>query len=100
MDPFTILLDTLIKGDSRGDGGTGVAFDWTIAESIQNMGLPVIVAGGLTPDNVADAVMRVRPWGVDVAGGVEASAGVKDHDKVRRFVGGARTGAVEADKGF
>ncbi|KAL3775810.1 hypothetical protein ACHAW5_005072 [Stephanodiscus triporus] len=74
-DPFTILLDTSIKGDSRGGGGTGVAFDWTIAESIQNMGLPVIVAGGLTPDNVSDAVMRVRPWGVDVAGGVEASTG-------------------------
>ena len=99
-DPFAILLDTSIRGDSRGGGGTGVAFDWTIAESIQNMGLPVIVAGGLTPDNVADAVMRVRPWGVDVAGGVEARAGVKDHDKVRRFVGGARTGAAEADKGF
>jgi len=96
-DPFAILLDTSIKG---GGGGTGRAFDWTIAESIQNMGLPVMIAGGLTPENVGEAVGGVRPWGVDVAGGVEVRPGVKDHDKVRRFVSGARTAAAEADKGF
>jgi anthranilate synthase/indole-3-glycerol phosphate synthase/phosphoribosylanthranilate isomerase len=96
-DPFAILLDTSIKG---GGGGTGRAFDWTIAESIQNMGLPVMIAGGLSPENVGEAVGGVRPWGVDVAGGVEVRPGVKDHDKVRRFVSGARTAAAEADKGF
>ena len=75
-------------------------FDWTIAESIQNMGLPVIIAGGLKPDNVGEAVGGVRPWGVDVAGGVEVRPGVKDHDRARRFVIGARTAAAEAYKGF
>lgn len=99
-DPFAILLDTSIKGDTRGGGGTGQTFDWTIAESMQNLGLPVMIAGGLTPDNVADAVGGVRPWGVDVAGGTEAGPGIKDHDKVRRFVCEARRAAVEANKGF
>ena len=99
-DPIAILLDTSIKGDKHGGGGTGKTFDWTIAESIQNMGLPVIIAGGLTPMNVGEAVSNVRPWGVDVAGGVEASPGVKDHEKVEMFVGGAKKAAAEASKGF
>ncbi|KAL7430719.1 hypothetical protein ACHAXH_002697, partial [Discostella pseudostelligera] len=94
-DPMAILLDTSIKGESSG-GGTGMTFDWTISESLQNMGLPVIIAGGLTPENIASAVGNVRPWGVDVAGGVEvvASPGVKDHEKVEQFVGGAKSAAV------
>merc|ERR1719416_73080 len=99
-DPVAILLDTSIKGDKRGGGGTGKTFDWTIAESIQSMGLPVIIAGGLTPENIGEAVGKVRPWGVDVAGGVEASPGVKDHQKVQKFVCGAKGAAVEASKGF
>eukprot|EP00579_Thalassiosira_antarctica_P005664 CAMPEP_0201880294 /NCGR_PEP_ID=MMETSP0902-20130614/10918_1 /ASSEMBLY_ACC=CAM_ASM_000551 /TAXON_ID=420261 /ORGANISM="Thalassiosira antarctica, Strain CCMP982" /LENGTH=629 /DNA_ID=CAMNT_0048408279 /DNA_START=89 /DNA_END=1978 /DNA_ORIENTATION=- len=99
-DPIAILLDTSIKGDKQGGGGTGKTFDWSIAESLQNMGLPVIIAGGLTPENIGEAVGNVRPWGVDVAGGVEASPGVKDHDKVQKFVGGAKKAAVEASKGF
>eukprot|EP00986_Skeletonema_menzelii_P005734 scaffold2121_cov130-Skeletonema_menzelii.AAC.1 len=99
-DPIAILLDTSIKGDKHGGGGTGQTFDWTIAESIQNMGLPVIIAGGLTPDNIGDAVGNVRPWGIDVAGGVEAGPGVKDVDKLQTFIGGAKKAAVEASKGF
>jgi len=99
-DPIAILLDTSIKGDKRGGGGTGKTFDWKIAESIQSMGLPVIIAGGLTPENIGEAVGKVRPWGVDVAGGVEASPGVKDHQKVQKFVCGAKGAAVEASKGF
>ena len=99
-DPIAILLDTSIKGDKHGGGGTGKTFDWTIAESIQNMGLPVIIAGGLTPDNICEAVGGVRPWGVDVAGGVEAGPGVKDVDKLQKFIGGAKKAAVEASKGF
>ena len=92
-DPYAILLDT-------SGGGTGLTFDWTIAESLQNMGLPVIVAGGLTPDNIGMVVGGARPWGVDVAGGVEAGPGMKDCDKVRKFVAEARSAAVEAGKGF
>lgn len=98
-DPVAILLDTSIKGKKDG-GGTGVTFDWKIAEQVQNSGLPVIIAGGLTADNIEDAVGTVRPWGVDVSSGVEATPGTKDHDKVKAFVSGARKAAVEAGKGF
>lgn len=98
-DPIAILLDTSIKGSKEG-GGTGVAFDWAIAEKIQNAGLPVLIAGGLTPENVEDAVCSVRPFGVDVSSGLEASPGIKDHQKVRDFVQGAKKAAKEASKGF
>ena len=68
--------------------GSGVAFDWQLARPWV-AGRRVILAGGLTPDNVAEAVEQVRPWGVDVASGVEASPGRKDPVKVRRFVSAA-----------
>jgi len=98
-DPIAILLDTSIKGNKEG-GGTGVTFDWGIAETLQNNGLPVIIAGGLKPHNVKEAVMGTRPWGIDVSSGVEASPGTKDHEAVEKFVKGAREAAVEASKGF
>jgi indole-3-glycerol phosphate synthase/phosphoribosylanthranilate isomerase len=98
-DPVAILLDTAIKGNKDG-GGTGQAFDWSIAEQVQAAGLPVIIAGGLTAESVQDCVGSIRPFGVDVSSGVEASPGRKDHDKVRDFVQGARTAAREASKGF
>ncbi len=98
-DPLAILLDTSIKGNKDG-GGTGVTFDWGIAEKLQNNGLPVIIAGGLKPNNVKDAVTGTRPWGVDVSSGVEATPGKKDHEAVEQFVKGAREAAVEASKGF
>lgn len=96
-DPAAILLDTSIKGAG---GGTGVTFDWSICQKVQDYGLPVIIAGGLTPDNVRDAVLSVRPWGVDVSSGVEATPGKKDHVKVQDFCKGARDAAIEASKGF
>jgi len=98
-DPLAILLDTSIKGQKDG-GGTGVTFDHTIAERVQNAGLPVIIAGGLTPDNAPDVILSTRPWGVDVSSGVEASPGTKDHDKVKTFVEGVKAAAIEASKGF
>lgn len=73
-----------------GAGGTGVAFDWTLAAQAKKYGR-IVLAGGLTPENVAEAVLRVRPWAVDTAGGVEASPGIKDMDKVIRFIHGAKT---------
>jgi anthranilate synthase/indole-3-glycerol phosphate synthase/phosphoribosylanthranilate isomerase len=98
-DPLAILLDTSIKGSKDG-GGTGVTFDWSIAEKLQNNGLPVIVAGGLTPENIKDAVGTVRPWGIDVSSGVEASPGKKDIVAVEKFIKGAREAASHANKGF
>ncbi len=79
------LLDT----PSPAQGGAGVAFDWSLARPVIG-GKPVILAGGLAPDNVGDAVRRVRPYGVDVASGVESSPGVKDHEKLARFVEAVR----------
>lgn len=65
--------------------GSGQVFDWTLAEDAP-AGVPLIMAGGLTPDNVAEAIVKVRPWGVDTASGVERSPGVKDPILVRSFV--------------
>jgi phosphoribosylanthranilate isomerase len=66
-------------------GGTGEAFDWELAVEAKSHG-PIILAGGLTPDNVADAIERVHPYAVDVSSGVEAAPGIKDHQKVQRFI--------------
>jgi phosphoribosylanthranilate isomerase len=69
--------------------GSGRVFDWSLAEGAPS-GLRVLLAGGLTPENVAEAIDRVRPWGVDVASGVESAPGVKDPTKVRRFISAAQ----------
>jgi phosphoribosylanthranilate isomerase len=76
-----VLLDTYVEGVP---GGTGEAFDWSLIP--QALSKPLILAGGLTPENVADAVARVKPYAVDVSGGVEASKGIKDHAKIRAFI--------------
>ena len=67
-------------------GGTGQKADWTVAAQVAGRYPRTLLAGGLTAENVADAVRAVRPWGVDVASGVETAPGRKDHDKVRAFV--------------
>jgi phosphoribosylanthranilate isomerase len=77
-------------------GGTGVAFDWELARTslLQYDGAPtrMIAAGGLNPANVAEAILALRPWGVDAVSGVEAAPGRKDAAKVREFVRRAREG--------
>lgn len=86
--PTAYLLDACVPGQP---GGTGHTFDWALAVRARQYG-PVILAGGLTPDNVARAVHQVRPWAVDVASGVEARPGRKDHDKLRQFIAAAKSG--------
>jgi len=91
LRPFVarLMVDT---GGAR--GGTGKTFDWSaVAPSFNELrahGLKLIVAGGLTPDNVAEAIRILRPWGVDVVSGVEAAPGRKDPGKVRAFIAAAR----------
>ena len=80
--PSAILIDARVEGQM---GGTGHRAPWDLIAGF-DPGVPVILAGGLTPDNVAEAIALVRPWGVDVASGVESFPGRKDPEKVARFV--------------
>jgi len=72
-------------------GGTGHAFDWHKLD--QNVGKPIILAGGLYPGNVSKAIEQVRPYAVDVSTGVESSKGIKDHQALRSFISAVRNGA-------
>ena len=85
MDGY--LLDAY---SPSGLGGTGEQFNWELAISAKQFGKPIFLAGGLTPENVADAVRRVEPFGVDVSSGVETSPGKKDAAKVRAFIAAAK----------
>jgi phosphoribosylanthranilate isomerase len=75
------LLEAYVPGKH---GGTGTTFDWTIAVSAKEYGR-IILSGGIRPENVAEAVRTVKPYGIDLCSGVEASPGVKDHEKIRRL---------------
>jgi phosphoribosylanthranilate isomerase len=85
-EDVTLLLDTI---DPVRRGGTGVLADWTLAAGVARR-RRLVLAGGLTPENVSNAIRAVRPYGVDVSSGVEAAPGVKDFDKVARFIANAR----------
>jgi phosphoribosylanthranilate isomerase len=84
--PAAVLIDSYVPGEM---GGTGHKAPWHLLAGF-DPGVPVILAGGLTPENVAEAIRVVRPWGVDVASGVESAPGRKDAAKVRAFVKNAR----------
>ena len=74
-------------------GGTGATFNWDLAIEAKKSGKPIFLAGGLTPENVAEAVRRVQPFGVDVSSGVESAPGKKDSAKVRAFIAAAKAAA-------
>jgi len=81
-----LLVDAAVKGVY---GGSGVTADWNDAAELAKK-YPLLLAGGLTPENVAEAVGRVKPWGVDVASGVESAPGEKDPSKMKAFVQAVR----------
>jgi phosphoribosylanthranilate isomerase len=85
MIPYKVrafVLDTYRKGEL---GGTGQTFDWNLAVEAKKFG-KIILAGGLTPENIGRAIEQVRPYGVDVSSGVEERIGKKDHSKLKRFI--------------
>lgn len=86
-----VLLDSASPGSGR-------VFDWSLAEGAPS-GLRILLAGGLTAENVTEAIRRVRPWGVDVSTGVESSPGVKDPTLVRRFITAAKDAEPEGYHG-
>jgi phosphoribosylanthranilate isomerase len=85
-EDVTILVDA---ADARRLGGTGRLADWERA-AVVSARRPTILAGGLTPENVAEAIQSVKPWGVDVSSGVEEAPGRKSHEAIRRFVAAVR----------
>jgi len=76
-----ILVDAYVEGIP---GGTGESFDWSLLP--KNVSAPIILAGGLRPENIFQAIVDVRPYAVDVSGGVEQSKGIKDNEKISRFI--------------
>ena len=87
-DPLPTDCNALIVDESHGSGKN---FDLSYARvTVQRSGLPVILAGGLNPENVADAIRQVHPYAVDVASGIETAPGVKDHKKIAAFIAAAR----------
>jgi len=99
IDAYAAAADALLvdSADKQGGGGTGETHDWErTREVVTDLDVPVVLAGGLTPANVAEAVETVEPFAVDVASGVESAGGVKDHNAVAAFVERATRAPVEA----
>ncbi len=84
-----LLLDAWVEGVR---GGTGAVFDWALIP--RDLPMPVVLSGGLNPDNVEQAVRRVRPWAVDVSSGVESAKGIKDARKMEAFMTGVRNAGI------
>lgn len=80
-----LLLDAYVSGIH---GGTGARFDWSLVP--RDLPRPIVLSGGLTAENVGEAVRQVRPWAVDVSSGVEAGRGIKDAQRIRQFIAGVR----------
>jgi phosphoribosylanthranilate isomerase len=87
-DVNAIMLDT---GHKTLRGGTGQVFDWSLAQRANALAIPLFLAGGLSPENVAEAIASVHPYGVDTCSGVEVEPGFKDHARLKAFVKNARS---------
>jgi phosphoribosylanthranilate isomerase len=83
-----ILLDAWVDAY----GGAGQAFDWSLIPS--NLPVPMILSGGLQADNIGEAIVKIKPWAVDVSSGVESAKGIKDADKIAAFIAAVRTADV------
>jgi phosphoribosylanthranilate isomerase len=90
MERYPVRAFLLDAYSTTERGGTGEQGDWEFARMAVGTGKPIILAGGLTPDNVAEAVGMVRPYAVDTSGGVESAPGKKDHDRIRAFIHNAK----------
>ena len=88
-DAQGLLLDAYVEGIA---GGTGQTFDWHLIPA--GLPLPLVLSGGLNPDNVAAAIKHTKPWAVDVSSGVEAAKGIKDAAKIAAFMQGVKNGNV------
>ena len=86
-DAAGLLLDSYSEGSPG--GGTGRVFDWS--QVPENLGRPLILAGGLTPENIAEAIRQTRPYAVDVSGGVESTKGIKNAAKIAAFIRGVNS---------
>jgi phosphoribosylanthranilate isomerase len=86
-----LLLDAYVEGY----GGAGRTFDWSLIP--RQLPLPMVLSGGLTPDNVREAVVTLRPWAVDVSSGVELAKGIKDADKIAAFVAAVKEADIQAN---
>jgi phosphoribosylanthranilate isomerase len=92
FDAASAWLVDAYRPDAR--GGTGETTDWSRARALTELDKPIILAGGLTPENVADAITQVRPYAVDTAGGVESEPGKKDHERIRSFIENAKRASL------
>jgi phosphoribosylanthranilate isomerase len=88
LRPFSAARGWLLDAHVEEYGGVGARFDWTLVPA--KLARPLVLSGGLTRDNVAAAVRRVRPWAVDVSSGVESAKGIKDAAKVAAFIAEVR----------
>jgi phosphoribosylanthranilate isomerase len=92
LRPFSRAAAWLLDSHVEEYGGVGERFDWSLVPAVRER--PLILSGGLAPGNVAEAIRRVRPWGVDVSSGVESAKGVKDAVKIAAFVAEVRNANV------
>lgn len=92
LRPFSGAAGWLADAYVEGYGGAGTQFDWNLIPAQRPK--PLILSGGLTPENVGEAIRQVRPWAVDVSSGVEAAKGVKDPVKIAKFIAGVRNADV------